>query len=93
MFSTDPPVTSLALGIGINITGDLVTYPNNIFAHSLSLTPSNLSTVYNVIVYRGSTIYFQETNITGTKIYTESNFTLNTPPPLLNISKQDENFS
>ena len=76
LFSTDIPVTSLALGIGITITGDLVTAPNNIFNHSLSLIPPNNTAVYNVIVYRGSTIYFQETNITGTKIYGQSDFTL-----------------
>ena len=76
LFSTDIPVTSLALGIGITITGDLVTAPNQIFNHSLSLIPPNNTAVYNVIVYRGSTIYFQETNITGTKIYGQSDFTL-----------------
>ena len=76
LFSTDPPVTSLALGIGITITGDLVTYPNQIFGHTLSFFPSDTSTVYNIIVYRGSTIYFQETNVTGNKLYTQSNFTL-----------------
>ena len=76
LYSTDPPVTSLALGIGITITGDLVTAPNQIFNHTLSFFPSNTSTVYNIIVYRGSTIYFQETNISGNKLYTQSNFTL-----------------
>ena len=76
LYSTDPPVTSLALGIGITITGDLVTSPNQIFNHTLSFFPSNTSTVYNIIVYRGSTIYFQETNISGNKLYTQSNFTL-----------------
>ena len=76
LYSTDPPVTSASIGTGITITGDLVTYPNQIFNHTLSFFPSNLTTVYNIIVYRGSTIYFQETNISGNKLYTQSNFTL-----------------
>ena len=55
----------------ITVVGDLVTYPNSIINHSLSFIPPNNTTVYNVIVYRGSTIHFQETNVTGSKIYTQ----------------------
>ena len=74
-YSTDAFQTSMMAG-AITVVGDLVTYPNSIINHSLSFIPPNNTTVYNVIVYRGSTIHFQETNITGTKIYTNSNFTI-----------------
>ncbi len=74
-YSTDAFETSL-MGGAITVVGDLVTYPNSIINHSLSFIPADNSIAYNVIVYRGSTIHFQETNVTGTKIYTNSNFTI-----------------
>ena len=73
---TPPGQQTSASNGAITVIGDLVTYPNSIFGHSLSFIPSNNSTVYNIIVYRGSTIHFQESNVSGTKIYTQSNFTI-----------------
>jgi len=61
---------------GIIIIGDLVTYPNNILGHTLSFFPSNTSTVYNIQVYRNGSLYFQQPNITGNQLFTETNFTL-----------------
>ncbi len=61
---------------GIIIIGDLVTYPNNILGHTLSFFPSNTSIVYNIQVYRNGSLYFQQPNITGNQLFTETNFTL-----------------
>ena len=73
---TPPGQQTSANNSAITVIGDLVTYPNSISGHSLSFIPPNNTAVYNVIVYRGSTIHFQDSNISGTKIYTNSNFTI-----------------
>ena len=74
-YSTPSPETSTLNG-GIIITGDLVTYPAAIISFSLSFLPSNLSTVYNVQVYRNGTLYWSDPNVSGNKVYSESDFTL-----------------
>ena len=75
--TVSPPGQQTSASNGaITVIGDLVTYPNSISGHSLSFIPANTSTVYNIIVYRGSTIHFQESNVSNTKIYTESDFTI-----------------
>ena len=75
LFSTDTPETNLSFG-GITIIGDLVTYPNSIFAHTLSFLPSDTSILYNIILYRGSTIHFQQSNLTGNQLFTQNDFSL-----------------
>lgn len=75
-FTSNPGQQTNLQNGAITVIGDLVTYPNNIIGHSLSFIPPNNTAVYNIIVYRGSTIHFQESNLTGTKIYTESNFAI-----------------
>lgn len=52
------------------------TSPNQIFAHSLTLNPTNNSIVYDVQIYRNGALYYQETNLTGTQSITQNDFTL-----------------
>lgn len=52
------------------------TSPNQIFAHSLTLNPTNNSIVYDVQIYRNGALYYQETNLTGTQYITQNDFTL-----------------
>ena len=61
---------------GIIIIGDLVTYPNSILSHTLSFFPSNLSTVYNIRVFRNGSLYYQKVNVNGNQLITESDFTI-----------------
>lgn len=73
--STGTPET-YGLGSQILIPSTVVTSPNYIFAHNLSLIPTNSSTVYDVQVYRNGSLYFQSTGNTGTTIITDSDFSM-----------------
>jgi len=58
------------------VAGTVVTYPNSIDSFSLSMTPTNTSTSYDIQVFRNGSLYFSQQNNTGTTILTESDFTM-----------------
>ncbi len=75
IFSSDPTLgqqTSVQNG-AVTVIGDLVTYPNSILAHTMSFIPVQ-NNLYNIQVYRGSTLIVQKSDVQGTQLITESDF-------------------
>jgi hypothetical protein len=57
----------------VTVTGDLVTNPNNIIAHTMTFIPVQ-SNLYNIQVYRGSQLIVQKSDVQNQQIITESDF-------------------
>ena len=75
----------------IFIASTYVTSPNNIFAHTLTLTPTNSSTVYDVQIYRNGALFYQDTNITGTHTIDEFDFAISSGNWSVRIGTADVN--
>ena len=71
------------------VAGTLVTYPNSIDSFSLSMTPTNSSTSYDIQVFRNGSLYFSQQNNTGTTILSESDFTMTAGDYTLKIGTSD----
>jgi len=86
--STQSPQLSTTSG-ALVVTGDLVTFPNSITGHSLSLTPTNSAIEYDVQVFRNGSLYYQSVGNTGTELITDSDFTLNSGSYTLKVGTAD----
>ena len=71
------------------VAGTLVTYPNSIDSFSLSMTPTNSTTVYDIQVFRNGSLYFSQQNNTGTTLLTDSDFTMTAGNFSLKIGTSD----
>ena len=70
------------------VAGTLVTYPNSIDSFSLSMTPTNSSTSYDIQVFRNGSLYFSQQNNTGTT-FNRSDFTMTAGNYSLKIGTSD----
>ena len=75
----------------IFIASTYVTSPNQVFAHTLTLTPTNSSTVYDVQIYRNGALFYQDTNITGTHTIDEFDFAISSGNWSVRIGTADVN--
>lgn len=73
------------------IASQYVTSPNNIFAHELTLTPTNSSTVYDIQIYRNGALYYQDTNVTGTQRINQNDFAMTSGNWSVRIGTADVN--
>tara|TARA_B100001939_G_scaffold340639_1_gene349025 strand:- start:397 stop:2472 length:2076 start_codon:yes stop_codon:yes gene_type:complete len=58
------------------VSSSLVTYPSSVDTFSLSLTPTNTSTSYDIQIFRNGSLYFSKANNTGTTLLSDSDFTM-----------------
>ena len=79
------------MGGAIIVDSDLVTYPNSILSHSMSLTPTDTSILYDVQIFRNGSLYYQSVDNTGTTTITDSDFTLNSGSYTLKVGTADTN--
>lgn len=75
----------------IFIASTYVTSPNQIFAHTLTLTPTNSSTIYDVQIYRNGALFYQDTNVTGTHTIDEFDFAMTAGSWSVRIGTADVN--
>jgi hypothetical protein len=71
------------------VSGTLVTYPNSIDSFTLSMTPTNTSTSYDIQVFRNGSLYFSQQNNTGTTLLNQSDFTMSAGDYTLKIGTAD----
>jgi hypothetical protein len=86
--STPSPRLFTASGALI-VSGTLVTYPNSIDSFTLSMTPTNTSTSYDIQVFRNGSLYFSQQNNTGTTLLNQSDFTMSAGDYTLKIGTAD----
>lgn len=73
------------------IASTYLTSPNNIFAHTMELTPTDLNVVYDILIYRNGSLFFQKTNVSGVQTITQSNFAITSGNWGLKIGTADTN--
>lgn len=78
-------------GGGIFVSSTYVTSPNAIFAHNLTTTPTNSNIVYDVQVYRNGSLYYQDKDVTGTNIISNSDFAMTAGTWTVKIGTADTN--
>jgi hypothetical protein len=71
------------------VSGTLVTYPNSIDSFTLSMTPTNTSTSYDIQVFRNGSLYFSQQNNTGTTLLNQTDFTMSAGDYTLKIGTAD----
>lgn len=86
--STPSPRLFTASGALI-VSGTLVTYPNSIDSFTLSMTPTNTSTSYDIQVFRNGSLYFSQQNNTGTTLLNQTDFTMSAGDYTLKIGTAD----
>jgi len=71
------------------VSGTLVTYPSSIDSFTLSMTPTNTSTSYDIQVFRNGSLYFSQQNNTGTTLLNQTDFTMSAGDYTLKIGTAD----
>lgn len=87
-YNTSSPRLFTASGALI-VSSSLVTSPASIDSFTLSMTPTNSSTSYDIQVFRNGSLYFSQQNNTGTTLLNQSDFTMSAGDYTLKIGTAD----